>query len=121
MQWHYSGELAVHSSDGWDIEQVSGVFDLPDRNVELIRNFLYSNREFILGYKYNPPSGEAPWGDVSSQTEMRSELNRRLSDDEWADGVADKQVKAWLVAFYHQMLNNIDLYSPDAARELVAV
>jgi hypothetical protein len=111
MKWHYSGQMAIHSEQGWQHEQVSGIFELPDRNVQMIRDFLYANRDFILSYKHNPPSGEAPWGDVQSQIQMRSTLNQRLSDDEWGAGV-DKQTKAYLVAFYHHMLENIDLYSP---------
>jgi len=92
MKWHYSGEITVHHLDGsMDIEQVDTVVDLPDPNVEMIRNFLYANRSLILGYKYNPPSGEAPWGDVASQSELHRTLASRMSDDEWAAGVTDKQ------------------------------
>ena len=121
MKWYYSGEVTVHSDEGPEVKEVSGAYELPDHNVKLIRDFLYTNQDLILRYKYTPPTGEAPWGDVQSQIEMRSELNRRMSDDEWSVGVVDKQVKAYLVAFYHQMLNNIDLYSPDESRELVTV
>ena len=99
-----------------DVENVSGTFDLPDLNVRLIREFLSANREFILSYKYNPPSGAAPWGDNQSQGAMRAELARRMSDDEWAVGIKDKQIKAYLVAFYHQMLDNIDLYIPETLK-----
>ncbi len=119
MQWYYSGEMTVHSANGCDVEQVSGVFELPDHNVKLIREFLYANRDFILRYKYSPPTGESPWGDVQSQVELHSQLNQSMSDEEWGAGV-DKQIKAYLVAFYHHMLNNIDLYSPDRTKELIA-
>jgi hypothetical protein len=36
-----------------------------------------------------------------------------MSDDEWSAGIRDKQVKAYLVAFYHHLMENIDLYVPD--------
>jgi hypothetical protein len=117
MKWHYTGKMAIHHPDGtWDLEQVSGVFALPDHNVELIRNFLWENRSFILNYKYNPPFGNAPWGNTQSQAQMRSELANRMSDDEWTEGVKDKQVKAYLIAFYHHFLNNVDLYVPEPLR-----
>lgn len=110
MKWHYSGEVTVHRPDGsMDIEQVDTVVDLPDQNVEVIRNFLNANRSLILGYKYNPPSGEAPWGDVASQSELHRMLANQMSDDEWASGVTDKQVKAFLVRFYHHVVENAEV------------
>lgn len=119
MKWYFSGDVTVHSAEGCDVEQVSGVFDLPDSNVKVIRDFLYANRDLILRYKYHPPSGETPWGDVQSQIALRTELNNRMSDDKWSKGV-DTQTKAYLVAFYHQLLENIDLYAPEL-QTLVAV
>lgn len=111
MKWYYAGDMAIHYPDGkWDIEQVDGVFDLPDSNVALIRSFLYANRELILQAKYHPTSGEAPWGDNQSQGALHQQLSALMSDDEWAVGVKDKQTKAYLVAFYHHLLSNIDLY-----------
>ncbi|NJR63186.1 MAG: hypothetical protein HC769_33045 [Cyanobacteria bacterium CRU_2_1] len=111
MKWHYAGEMTIHFAEGgWDVQQVDGVFDLPDRNVRLIRDFLYSNRELILRYKYQPPMGDVPWGDVDSQMELRQALSVLMSDEQWTVGVADRQVKAYLVAFYHHLLENLDLY-----------
>ncbi len=114
MKWHFSGNVTIHSSEGPDVEHVTGFFDLPNTNVKLIRDFLYANRDLILRYKYNPPGGEAPWGDVPSQIALRTELSNLMSDDEWSIGVAT-QTKAYLVAFYHQLLGNIDLYAPETA------
>jgi len=110
MKWHYAGEMTIHSAGSWDVQQVDGVFDLPDYNVRLIKDFLYSNGELILRYKYQPPSGDAPWGDVESQIALRRSLSELMSDDQWTAGVGDKQVKAYLVAFYHHLLENLDLY-----------
>jgi len=110
MKWHYTGEMTIHSVSGWDVQQVDGVFDLPDHNVRLIKDFLYSNRELILRYKYQPPAGDVPWGDVQSQMELRRSLSDLMPDEQWLAGVGDRQVKAYLVAFYHHLLENLDLY-----------
>ncbi|MBD2122885.1 hypothetical protein [Trichocoleus sp. FACHB-262] len=124
MFWHFTGEMMIHPQDGSQpyFEEISETFDLPDENVRVIRDFVYSQRDFILKHKYEPSEGEAPWGTSQLYSQMIAELNRLQPTEQYWFGTKDKQIKAALVAYRNELIDNLDCYMPtEPRRELAAV
>jgi hypothetical protein len=121
MYWHFDGEIMIHPEDGTDkyFDTVSTDFWLLDENVQVIRAFVESQRDFILAHKYQPTDGEVPWGE--SYPAMMAELNRLQPPDAYWFGNLSNQTKAALVAFRQELINNVDVYFPDQQRWKLAV
>lgn len=122
MYWHFDGEMMIHPTDGTEkhFEVISADFWLPDSNVRVIRAFVSSQKEFILAHKYQPSSGASPWGDT--YPEMMTRLNELQLPGDYLLGIVEKQTQAALIAYRHELINNVDSYfiNPDRYRELVA-
>jgi hypothetical protein len=122
MYWHFDGEMMVHPTDGTEknFEVISADFWLPDSNVRVIRAFVESQKDFILAHKYQSYSGSSPWGDT--YPEMMTRLNELQPPGDYLVGVTDKQTQVALIAYRHELINNVDSYfvHPDRRGELAA-
>jgi hypothetical protein len=110
MKWHYRGEMTIHPTDGGTPrrELVDEVYDLPEANVAIIRDFIARERDRILAYKY--PSEDELWGDGYAQ--LMRELNELQPTAAMWQGVSDRQVMSALLAFRRELIENVDLYFP---------
>lgn len=122
MYWHFDGEMMVHPTDGTEkrFEVMSADFWLPDSNVAVIRAFVASQEQFILAHKYRPTKGAAPWGDT--YPEMMTRLNELQPPDAYLFGITEKQIQVALIAYRHELINNVDSYfvNPDRRSDLAA-
>jgi hypothetical protein len=111
MFWHYSGIIAIHRPGEPPDEAtvINHTFELPDRNVAIIRSFVQQNRELILSYKYQPTEGNAPWG-ISGHQQLMIQLNQMQPPETYWIDISDRQTKALLVTYRQELINNIDLY-----------
>jgi hypothetical protein len=113
MNWKYDAELTIHPTDGSQPYQGTLAYsiELPDANIERIRQFVQDHIELILQHKY--PDGEAhPWSNYHAcdddetaatlpnhYSSLMKQIDHLQPVREVCAGVTDKTTMSALLAF----------------------